>query len=94
MSLIHNSYFDGKVQSVGFQRNGRKITAGVIDSGEYHFGTESAERMTITSGQVEVKIDGTATFVVYPVGTAFEIGVKSGFDIRAREPAAYVCEYL
>jgi len=32
--LKHNSYFEGKVQSVGFERNGRRATAGVIDVGE------------------------------------------------------------
>ena len=29
--LKHNTYFDGGVQSVGFERNGRRMTAGVID---------------------------------------------------------------
>ena len=29
--LKHNSYFEGKVQSVEFERNGRRTTAGVID---------------------------------------------------------------
>src|SRR6266545_3868885 len=40
--LEHNSYFEGKVQSVGFERNGRKATAGVIDAGEFHFNTAAA----------------------------------------------------
>jgi purine/pyrimidine-nucleoside phosphorylase len=31
--LKHNAYFDGKVQSIGFERNGRRATAGVIDAG-------------------------------------------------------------
>ncbi|MGZ6096243.1 MAG: pyrimidine/purine nucleoside phosphorylase, partial [Polyangiales bacterium] len=48
--LTHNTYFDGKVQSIGFERNGRKATVGVIDVGEFHFGTVAAERMTIVSG--------------------------------------------
>jgi uncharacterized protein YaiE (UPF0345 family) len=28
------------------------------------------------------------------VGTAFEVPAKTGFDIRAKEPAAYVCEFI
>jgi uncharacterized protein YaiE (UPF0345 family) len=28
------------------------------------------------------------------VGTAFEIPAKTGFDIRAMEPAAYICEFI
>ena len=45
--LKHNTYFDGNVQSIGFERLGRRMTAGVIAPGEYHFGTDAAERMTV-----------------------------------------------
>jgi uncharacterized protein YaiE (UPF0345 family) len=94
--LIHllkqNSYFEGKVQSVGFERLGRRMTVGVISPGEYHFGTDAPERMTIVSGEVEAKLGDS--WRAYAAGTAFEVPGKSGFDIRAREPAAYLCEFL
>jgi hypothetical protein len=90
--LKHNTYFDGNVQSVGFERLGRKMTAGVIAPGEYHFGTDAPERMTVTSGELEAKIEGT--WHTYPAGTTFEVPGKSGFDVRAKEPAAYLCEFL
>ena len=92
--LKHNTYFDGKVQSVGFERLGRKLSAGVIDQGEFHFGTDAPERMTVVSGELLVKLDGTTDFRRYPAGTVFEVRGKSGFDVKAVEPAAYVCEYL
>jgi uncharacterized protein YaiE (UPF0345 family) len=90
--LTHNTYFDTKVQSIGFERHGRRMTAGVISPGEYHFGTDAPERMTIVSGELEAKI-GDA-WRAYPSGTTFEVPGKSGFDVRAREPAAYLCEFL
>jgi len=92
-TLKHNTYFDGKVQSIGFERHGRRATAGVIAPGEFHFGTEAPERMTIVSGELAVKPDG-GSWCVYPAGTAFEIGGRSGFDVRAAEPCAYLCEFL
>lgn len=92
--LSHNTYFEGKVQSVGFERNGRKATVGVIEPGEYHFGTDAPERMSVVSGQLSVKLDGTAEWRTYPTGTAFEVAGKSGFDVRADAPAAYLCEFL
>lgn len=92
--LTHNTYFDGKVQSIGFERNGRKTTAGVIDVGEFHFGTGAPERMTVTSGELTVRLDGTTEWRSYPAGTAFEVPGKSGFDVRAAQPSAYVCEFL
>jgi len=90
--LKHNVYFDGNVQSIGFERNGRKITAGVIAPGEYHFGTDAPERMTVVSGELEAKVGDT--WRNYPAGTVFEVPGKSGFDVRAKAPAAYVCEFL
>jgi uncharacterized protein YaiE (UPF0345 family) len=90
--LKHNTYFEGNVQSVGFERNGRRMTVGVIDPGEFHFGTDAAERMTVVSGELDVRI--ASTWQTYPAGTQFEVAAKSGFDVRAREPAAYLCEYL
>jgi purine/pyrimidine-nucleoside phosphorylase len=93
-SLKHNTYFDGQVQSVGFERNGRRATVGVVAPGEFHFGTEAPERMTVVSGELAVRRSGAEAWLTYPAGTAFEIPGKSGFDVRATDPAAYVCEFL
>ena len=90
--LKHNAYFEGKVQSIGFERLGRRMTVGVIAPGEFHFGTDAPERMSVVSGEVEVKVGDL--WRAYPAGTTFEVPSKSGFDVRAREPAAYVCEFL
>jgi uncharacterized protein YaiE (UPF0345 family) len=92
--LKHNSYFDGQVQSVGYERNGRRATVGVIAPGEYHFGTDAAERMTVLSGELYVRRDGAGGFTLYPAGSAFEVASKSGFDVRASDPSAYLCEFL
>ena len=93
-ALKHNTYFEGQVQSVGYERNGRRATVGVIAPGEYHFGTESPERMTVISGELSVRRDGATTFATYAAGTAFEVPAKSGFDVRATDPSAYLCEFL
>ena len=92
--LKHNSYFEGKVQSVGFERNGRRATVGVIDVGEFHFGTDAPERMTVLSGELQARLPGEATFRPFPAGTTFEVAGQSGFDVKATGPAAYLCEFL
>jgi uncharacterized protein YaiE (UPF0345 family) len=92
--LKHNTYFEGNVQSIGFERNGRRATVGVIAPGEFHFGTDAPERMTVVSGELEVKLQGEATWRAYAAGTSFEVPGKSGFDVRARQPSAYLCEFL
>ena len=92
--LTHNAYFEGKVQSIGFARHGRRATAGVIDAGEFHFGTDAPERMTVVSGELHARLPGDAAWRAFPAGTSFEVPAKSGFDVRADAPAAYLCEFL
>ncbi len=93
--LKHNTYFDGNVQSVGFERHGRKITVGVIAPGEYHFDTAAAERMTVVSGEISARWPrGTGTWRDYPAGSTFEIGANSSFDVKSTGSSAYVCEFL
>ncbi|HTP52726.1 MAG TPA: pyrimidine/purine nucleoside phosphorylase [Anaeromyxobacteraceae bacterium] len=92
--LKHNGYFDGKVQSIGFERNGRRHTAGVVDAGEFHFATEAPERMSVVSGELFARLPGETSWRAFPAGTSFEVAAKSGFDVKATAPAAYLCEFL
>jgi uncharacterized protein YaiE (UPF0345 family) len=92
--LKHNSYFNGAVQSIGFERNGLRATVGVIEAGEQrHFNTAAAERMTVVSGLLRANIGGT--WNTFAAGTYFEVVANSGFDVQAMGgPAAYLCEFL
>jgi len=91
--LQHNNYFEGLVQSIGFERNGRRSTVGVCEVGAFHFNTDTPERMTIISGELLVRLPGQVSRV-YPAGTCFEVSAKSGFDVEASAPSAYLCEFL
>ena len=90
----HNTYFDGGVQSLGFERNGRSATVGVIAPGSYRFETGAPERMTVISGALDALLPGRSEWQSFPQGTVFEIPGSSAFDVRANEPAAYLCEFL
>ncbi len=93
--LKHNTYFEDKVQSVGFERNGMRATVGVVAPGEFHFGTDKAERMEIVAGQCVVKLDGQTTTTTYSAGQYFDVAAKSGFDIEvASGIAEYICSFI
>ncbi len=90
-----NVYFDGKVVShtVLFP-DGSKKTLGLIYAGEFHFGTDAAERMDITAGGCRVRLDGTSEWRDYGAGTSFRVPAKSGFDITVNAGIAeYVCSF-
>ena len=90
-----NVYFDGKVVSHSLLlANGSKKTLGLIYPGEYHFGTDAAERMDITAGLCKVKLDGSSDWKEYSAGSFFRVPAKSGFDIAvASGIAEYVCSF-
>ena len=90
-----NVYFDGKVVSHTIKlEGGAKKTLGLIYPGEYHFGTDAAERMDIVAGKCEVRLDGDAAWKPYESGSFFKVPAKSGFDIKvASGIAEYVCSF-
>lgn len=91
-----NVYFDGKVVSHGIETDsGEKKSFGVIFPGEYHFGTEAAERMDVTAGECVVQLDGEEETANYSAGQFFEVAANAGFTITVRgEICEYVCSYL
>lgn len=91
--LEHNIYFEGALQSIAFKRHGRRQTVGVFDVGAYHVNTDSAERMTVLSGELRIRLPGEVSRV-YPAGTSFEVPARSGFDVEVAAAAAYLCEFL
>jgi uncharacterized protein YaiE (UPF0345 family) len=92
--LKHNSYFNGTVQSIGFERNGLRATVGVVLGGEtFRFNTQAAERMTVISGLLSANLG--AGWLSHPAGTYFEVPADSAFDVQSvGGPAAYLCEFL
>jgi purine/pyrimidine-nucleoside phosphorylase len=90
-----NVYFDGKVVShTVLLADGAKKTLGLIYAGEFHFGTDAAERMDITAGSCRVRLDGTSEWRDYGAGTSFRVPAKSGFDISVNSGITeYVCSF-
>lgn len=91
--LKHNIYFEGRVQSLGFERNGLRSTVGVMVPGDFHFKTDAAERMTITSGLLRAKLPNSE-WQNFPAGTSFEVAADTRFDVQALGPVAYLCEFI
>ena len=91
-----NVFFDGKVVSHTLLfPDGSKKTLGLIYPGQYHFGTDKAERMELTSGQCTIKVDGSSSSATYSAGETFEVPAQSGFDIEVKSGLCeYICSYL
>ena len=95
VKLEGNSYFDGAVTSrtVHFS-DGSKKTLGFMLPGEYEFGTDAAELMEITSGELEVKLPNTQEWIAVKGGESFNVPADSKFLVKVKNITDYCCSYL
>ena len=92
--LKNNEYFDGKVKSIGFDTDGGKATVGVMEAGEYEFGTAGAELMTVVAGELTVQLPGSAEWRTFANGQEFRVEANCKFKLKVGMPSAYLCRYL
>ncbi|GAB3164333.1 pyrimidine/purine nucleoside phosphorylase [Telluribacter humicola] len=88
-----NEYFGGSVKSLGYQTAAGKSTVGVINEGEYEFGTSQHEIMTIVEGELNVQLPGSEDFQLYGQGQTFEVPANASFKVQASGPVSYLCQY-
>ncbi len=90
-----NIYFDGKVTSrTLIFADGSMKTLGIMQPGNYEFGTEKKELMEITSGDLEIMLPGADTWQPVKGGESFEVPAESKFSIRIQTVTDYCCSYL
>lgn len=89
-----NEYFDGKVKSLAFTNDDGRFTAGVMAKGDYTFGTNCVEEMTLVAGAMSVKLPGESTLRAIAIGDTFTVPANVKFDVVIGDTAAYLCKYL
>lgn len=88
-----NEYFDGKVKSIGFKTETLPATVGVMDIGDYTFGTSQKETMTVVSGALTVKLPGSDDWQTFEAGSHFIVEANQSFDLKVAVATAYLCTY-
>lgn len=88
-----NEYFDGKVKSIAFQAGETPATVGVMAAGEYEFGTSTVEIMTVTSGEMEVKLPGESEWKTYKATESFTVEANVKFNVKMDSDCSYLCLY-
>lgn len=89
-----NEYFGGTVKSIGLENADGVATVGVIEAGEFEFGTSTIELMTIISGILDVMLPGESDWTSYSKAETFSVARNEKFKVKANEPVAYFCQYL
>ncbi len=89
----HNEYFDGKVKSIAFSSEEGPATVGVMAAGEFEFGTDSIEVMTVVSGSMEIKLPGSEQWKNFTAGDHFTVQKGVRFGVRTQADTSYLCLY-
>ncbi len=88
-----NEYFDGKVKSIAFNNEEGPATIGVMAAGEYEFGTDSVEIMTVVSGNMDIRFPKSTTWKSFQAGESFEVEKGVKFGVRLEKETSYLCLY-
>ncbi|MCC8408001.1 pyrimidine/purine nucleoside phosphorylase [Mucilaginibacter sp. UR6-1] len=89
-----NEYFEGSVKSLAYTSAEGKSTIGVIEPGEYEFGTSQHETMKIIEGELHALLPGDdETWQIYTNGNSFEIAAGKSFRVKADKQVSYLCKY-
>ncbi len=88
-----NEYFDGKVKSLAFKAGDDKATIGVMAAGDYEFGTNCVEHMTLISGQMSVKLPDEDDWRDIAVNETFVVDANTSFLVKIGCDTSYLCLY-
>ncbi|SDP79621.1 hypothetical protein SAMN05428975_2813 [Mucilaginibacter sp. OK268] len=88
-----NEYFEGAVKSLAYTTAQGRSTIGVIEKGEYEFGTSSHETMTVIEGRLEALLPGETNWQSFTAGQIFEVDANVVFKVKTEVQSSYLCTY-
>ncbi len=88
-----NEYFDKNVKSLGYTTSAGKSTVGVMEEGEYEFGTSSHETMIVIEGELIALLPNETEWKSFKAGTSFEVQANTTFKVKSVGQTSYLCRY-
>ena len=91
--IVISEYFDGAVKSLGYDSKDGESSIGIIEEGEYKFGTSMHETMIVLEGELEVLLPESAIWKTFTNGQSFEVSANQSFTVRSGMQTSYLCKY-
>ncbi len=88
-----NKYFNSTVKSLGYTSATGKSTVGVMEEGEYEFGTATHETMTVIEGELIAQLPNQTEWKSYKAGGKFEVEANTKFKVKSVGQTSYLCQY-
>ncbi|WP_341226166.1 pyrimidine/purine nucleoside phosphorylase [uncultured Arcticibacterium sp.] len=89
-----NVYFDNNVKSLGYETPEGKSSIGVMEPGEYTFGTGAPEIMNVIQGALTVLLPGETEWKTFKGGEHFNVIGDSSFNVKVDTQTSYMCQYV
>jgi uncharacterized protein YaiE (UPF0345 family) len=91
--ISSNEYFEANVKSLGYTSLTGNSTIGVMEAGEYEFGTSAHETMNVVEGELIALLPGQSEWKSFKTGTFFEVEANTSFKVKSIGQTAYLCQY-
>lgn len=91
--ISSNEYFNSKVKSLGYTSATGTSTVGVMEEGEYEFGTSTHETMIVIEGELIALLPGEKEWKSYKAGASFEVEANVKFKVKSVGQSSYLCRY-
>ncbi|ABZ78296.1 protein of unknown function DUF1255 [Shewanella halifaxensis HAW-EB4] len=91
--LAVNEYFEGQVKSISFDGAEKPASVGVMEVGDYEFGTAAPEVMQVISGALTVMLPGQTEWQTFNAGEQFDVIGNAKFQVKVETQTAYLCIY-
>lgn len=88
-----NKYFNDTVKSLGYNSANGQSSVGVMEEGEYEFGTSSHETMIVIEGELIALLPNATDWVSYKEGNSFEVEANTSFKVKSVGQTSYLCKY-
>jgi len=86
-------YHGERVQSLTYDDGKAPFSVGIITPGEYEFGAIKKEVTTVTSGKINVWIEGNNQWEEYSSSETFTVPDHKNFKFKVDETSSYICFY-
>ncbi len=87
-------YHGERVQSLTYDDGKKAFSVGIIIPGEYEFGAIKKEVTTVTSGKINVWVEGVEGWKAYNMGENFTVPGHKNFKFKVDEISSYICFYV
>ena len=88
-----NEYFNATVKSLGYTSAKGKSTIGVMEEGDYEFGTSTHETMTVIEGELIAQLPNEIEWKSQTAGDKFEVAANTKFKVKSVGQTSYLCQY-